>query len=129
MSTTAAMKTQRGTKRTCQNAECGSRFYDLNHDPIICPICNSTYALAVAPPAPAATSMRPYRKPAKKPDIETADGFKAEVAEEGDELAVIEAEEEPAVTEDDETIIEEVEEDASDVSGIIDAPIDTDERA
>jgi hypothetical protein len=42
---------------------------------------------------------------------------------------VIETEEEPAVAEDDETIIEEVEEDASDVSAMIDAPIDTDEKA
>ena len=130
MSTTAAMKTQRGTKRTCQNAECGSRFYDLNHDPIICPICNTAYALALAPPpAPAATSIRPYRKPAKKPGIEAADDIKAEVGAEDDELAVIEAEEEPTIAEDDETMIEEVEEDASDVSGIIDAPIDTDEKA
>ena len=30
-------KAERGTKRTCQNPECGSRFYDLNRDPIICP--------------------------------------------------------------------------------------------
>ncbi|MGH6815363.1 MAG: FYDLN acid domain-containing protein, partial [Hyphomicrobiaceae bacterium] len=29
-----ATKAERGTKRTCQNAECGSRFYDLNRDPI-----------------------------------------------------------------------------------------------
>ena len=42
---------------------------------------------------------------------------------------MIEAEEEPAVAEDDETIIEEVEDDASDVSDMIDAPIDTDEKA
>jgi uncharacterized protein (TIGR02300 family) len=127
MPITAAMKTQRGTKRTCQNAECGSRFYDLNHDPIICPICNTTYSLALPPPAPVRAS---YQKPARKRDIEVADGIKAAVATEGDELAVIEAEEEPAVAEDDEIIIEEVEEDASDVSGIIDAPIDdTDEKA
>ena len=26
-------KAERGTKRTCQNPECGSRFYDLNRDP------------------------------------------------------------------------------------------------
>jgi uncharacterized protein (TIGR02300 family) len=130
MPITAATKAQRGTKRTCQNAECGSRFYDLNHDPIICPICNTAYALALAPPPPpAGTSIRPYRKPTKKPGIEAADGIKAEVGAEDDELAVIETEEEPAVAEDDETIIEEVEEDASDVSGMIDASIDTDEKA
>jgi uncharacterized protein (TIGR02300 family) len=43
-----ATKEARGTKRTCQNPECGSRFYDLNRDPIVCPICESEYRLAPA---------------------------------------------------------------------------------
>jgi hypothetical protein len=55
----------------------------------------------LAPPTPAATSIRPYRKPAKKSDIEVADGIKADVAAEGDELAGIEAEEESSVADDD----------------------------
>jgi hypothetical protein len=37
VSTKSDIKVQRGTKRTCQNPECGSRFYDLNRDPITCP--------------------------------------------------------------------------------------------
>lgn len=41
-----ATKEARGTKRTCQNPECGSRFYDLNRDPILCPICEAEYRLA-----------------------------------------------------------------------------------
>ena len=48
--TNADVKAQRGTKRTCQNPECGSRFYDLNRNPIACPVCNTAYVLA--PPAP-----------------------------------------------------------------------------
>lgn len=36
-------KAARGTKRTCQG--CGARFYDLNRDPIICPICGAEYRL------------------------------------------------------------------------------------
>jgi uncharacterized protein (TIGR02300 family) len=36
-----SMKAARGTKRVCQN--CGSKFYDLNRDPITCPICQSIY--------------------------------------------------------------------------------------
>ena len=39
-------KAERGMKRTCQNPECGSRFYDLNRDPITCPICSTVYELA-----------------------------------------------------------------------------------
>ena len=46
MATTAA----RGTKRTCQSDECGSRFYDLNRDPIVCPICGSIYAMTFGAP-------------------------------------------------------------------------------
>jgi uncharacterized protein (TIGR02300 family) len=34
-------KAERGTKRVCQS--CGSKFYDLMRDPIICPICQAVY--------------------------------------------------------------------------------------
>ena len=34
-------KAERGTKRVCLS--CGSKFYDLMRDPIICPICQSVY--------------------------------------------------------------------------------------
>ena len=55
-----ATNKDRGTKRTCQNGECGARFYDLNRSPVVCPICGAKYtiahsttaAAAVAPPAP-----------------------------------------------------------------------------
>jgi len=36
-------KAARGTKRTCQS--CGARFYDLNRDPIVCPVCGAEYRL------------------------------------------------------------------------------------
>lgn len=35
----------RGLKRVC--IECGSRFYDMNKRPIICPGCNTEFALGV----------------------------------------------------------------------------------
>lgn len=38
-------KDARGTKLTCQVEECGSRFYDLNREPPICPICGATYVI------------------------------------------------------------------------------------
>ncbi len=38
---------ERGTKRTCQNEECGVRFYDLMRKTITCPICRSPF---VPPP-------------------------------------------------------------------------------
>lgn len=38
-----ATQSARGVKRTCQNEECGARFYDLMHDPITCPICQTVF--------------------------------------------------------------------------------------
>jgi len=34
-------KAEWGTKRTCHN--CGSRFYDLNRNPIVCPVCETVF--------------------------------------------------------------------------------------
>ncbi len=36
-----SLKAARGTKRICQS--CGSKFYDLNREEIICPICNTVF--------------------------------------------------------------------------------------
>jgi len=123
-------KAERGTKRTCQNPECGSRFYDLNRDPITCPVCSTVYEMAVSSAAAAAASgavveEKPQRKPVKKPAY-TVEGAKPEDAPEAegdDALAVVEGEEEPAVADEDETFLEEEEEDGSDMTGIIGGPV------
>jgi uncharacterized protein (TIGR02300 family) len=126
-----ATKADRGTKRTCQNPDCGARFYDLNRDPITCPICETAYELApVAAAAPAAE--RSPRRPAKPPEYQVVSPKPddAPEAEGEEELAVIDADEEPAAAGgDDETFLEEEEEDGSDVSGIIGGPVaETDEQ-
>ena len=128
-------KAERGTKRTCQNPECGSRFYDLNRDPIVCPVCEAIYELTVTPAvvaaAAAAAGAEKARKPAKKP-VYPVEGAKPEgVPEaEGDEvLATIETEDEPAAADEDETFLEEEEEDGADMSNIIGGPVaDPDEQ-
>jgi uncharacterized protein (TIGR02300 family) len=125
MSNKADIKALRGTKRTCQNEECGSRFYDLNRDPITCPTCNTVYVIDLlpAPQEVVRAAPKPVRKPAFVPG-DTKPDAAPEV--EGEELVAIEGEEEVDI--EDETVLEP-EEDASDVSGIIDAPIeDTDEK-
>ncbi|HWB46404.1 MAG TPA: TIGR02300 family protein [Hyphomicrobiaceae bacterium] len=121
----------RGTKRTCQNPDCGSRFYDLNKNPIVCPICESVYEIARGPAVPtaAAADAKQARKP-KKPVYEVADSVKPEDAPEaeGEEALAIEADEEAADASDDETFLEEEEEEGPDVSGIIGGPVaETDE--
>jgi hypothetical protein len=122
------IRAQRGTKRTCQNPECESRFYDLNRDPITCPVCGTVYSLARAVPVAAPPVQKPQR-PTKQPVVEGPKPEDTPEAE-GEELVALEGEEETVVADDeDETFIEEVEEDSPDVKGIIDAPIeDTDEK-
>ena len=120
-------KAERGTKRTCQNTECGSRFYDLNRNPVVCPICKSVYDLSAAPvivAAPAPVPRAP-RKPVKKPVFEpvVAKTEDAPEVEAEDALAAIETEDEPAAAAEDETFLEEEEEDGPDVTGIIGGPV------
>jgi len=122
-------KAERGTKRTCQNPECGSRFYDLNRDPIVCPICESAYEPSMSASAMAASAAeeKAARKPAKKPAFVPPVAKAPEAAEgEAEDLVVIEGEEEEATAgaEDDETFLEEEEEDGSDMSNIIGGPVD-----
>ncbi len=124
-----ATKKDRGTKRTCQNGECGARFYDLNRNPIICPICGSKYAIAHSPiggrcrragGAGAAQAEearvragrrrgarpRPRRRsPTSRPMTRTTPRAEA-----------------------DETFLEEEEEDGGDVSDIIGGPVEGEEE-
>jgi hypothetical protein len=115
-----ALKAARGTKRTCQNSDCGARFYDLGRDPITCPICDSNYVIPIsAPPGSGASGMR--KPPPKTPEFVAEDGLKPDevVEADGEEaLADIEGTDEPVAVADDETFLEE-EEDASGVTDIV----------
>lgn len=116
-----ATKAARGAKRTCQNSDCGSRFYDLNREPAECPICGTTYVPPVAVPMSAASAAAEKRgKPLVKPDFELAADAKSDDLPEGEEaLADIEVAEEPGAVEADETFLEEEEDAGADVSGIV----------
>ena len=117
-----ATKQPRGMKRTCQNAACGQRFYDLERDPIMCPMCGSTYNITIsaAAIAAAAAEEKAARKAAKKPAFVEPEAVadEASLAEGAEVLPEIEGEEEPAAAVADETFLEE-EEEEGDVSNII----------
>ena len=118
-------KADRGTKRTCQNSDCGSRFYDLNRDAPTCPICGAAFDLSAAAMAAAPAAEEKVRRPAKKP-VYAVVAPKPVVAPEPEAeevLAPIEGEEEAAAGDEDETFLEEEEEDGSDMSGIIGGPV------
>lgn len=124
-----ATKEARGTKRTCQNPECGSRFYDLNRDPIVCPICQTVYKLATAPQGVSPDEEEAVRKP-KKPEIaadEEAIGSDLPLAEGDEDLADLEEADEAIVADDEETFIETEEEDSGDVSDIL-GPVGEDDE-
>lgn len=53
-----ATQSVRGAKRTCQNEACGARFYDLKHDPITCPVCQTVFV----PPPEGASNLKPTWK-------------------------------------------------------------------
>ncbi|MEO1609242.1 MAG: TIGR02300 family protein [Pseudomonadota bacterium] len=129
-------KEARGTKRTCQNEECGSRFYDLNRDPIFCPICNMEYRLA---PVIAGDEV--------EEESESADAGAAvnatlpisnDLAGDGDEVsdddALVSLEDADAEIEgdagntDDDTFLEEEDDEGGDVTGIIGSPVSDDEE-
>ena len=105
-----ATKAHRGTKRTCQDASCGSRFYDLARDPITCPICGAAYKIIVEQPSAIRRPNRKFEHAQKAPPPIEA------VKEADEEIATVEVEGEV-----DDTIILDDEEDG-DVSGIVDGP-------
>lgn len=116
-----ATKAERGTKRTCQNTACGARFYDLQHDPITCPVCSTVFVVpavaAVGAGNPGEGSGRRSRKPEyvtvapDAPEAETEDG-----------LADVEAAEETIAAGDEETFLETEEDEGGDVSIIVGTP-------
>lgn len=116
-----------GSKRQCQN--CGTKFFDLNKDPIICPKCSTVFQLA------ASARMQARAAVADEEDVEvgpvTVELVSLEDAEPGDDKAVvvgddIEIEDDVAP---DETFLEEEEEGTDDVADLIDGDIEDDEEA
>ena len=120
----------RGNKRTCPS--CDARFYDLNRDPMTCPMCQEQFDVSAfgtrsdIEAAAAAAADKASRKAASKkvafvpdPDV-PADGELPEAADVPD--VVLEGEE-AAVEGEEETFLPEEEED-TDVSGFIDGGIE-----
>ena len=119
-----AAKQARGTKRTCQNHECGSRFYDLNRNPIVCPVCGGVYEIASSPLSASAVVEEKAARKQKKPEYASDEPASDLPAVEGEEALVeIEGEEPIADEAADETFLEEEEEVGGDVSGIIGGPV------
>ena len=128
-----SQKLARGSKRTCHS--CSSRFYDLNRDPIVCPVCQTQFVLTageVAANAVEAARPKPVKAPVKEktfiPVEPLADGELPEM-ESTEALAEIEAEDAENAGDEvaEDTFLEE-EAEGDDVAGLVEGPAEGEEE-
>lgn len=108
-----ADKAKRGTKRTC--GSCGAKFYDLNRDPAICPICETVFEIKKSEPKPKPAPEK-EKAPKEKPETDEEE----QILEGEDDLIDIDDDDDSITpTEDDDTFLEVDDEDDNSVSDII----------
>ena len=118
-------KPELGAKRQCQS--CGTKFYDLNKDPIACPKCGAIYQIAATTRATPRTEAEEETE-LEKEDAETVSLEEVEETEAAAESLDVEDEVEIEGDDaEDDTFLEEEESD-DDVSGLIDGDIESDEE-
>jgi uncharacterized protein (TIGR02300 family) len=116
-------KPELGNKHHCP--QCGTKFFDLNRSPVICPKCGavqqvaSSRAVRPAPPEKEEVMAEPGVELVPLDEVEAVEAALETVADED-----VEIEDEPA----DDTFLEEEEEDTDDVSGLIDGDIAPEEE-
>jgi uncharacterized protein (TIGR02300 family) len=119
-------KPELGSKHQCQN--CGTKFFDLNRSPILCPKCGAEFEAV-----PLARSTSRAAPPPKDVPVDTSNVelVSMEDADEGGEKVPVVAGEEVEIEDDgaDDTFLAEEEEEDDDVSGLIDGEIEDDEEA
>lgn len=126
-------KPELGTKRLC--AGCGAKFYDLSHDPIVCPKCGVVYEIPVVTArgrpeavarAPVAEVIVPETQEAEFVSLEDADAEAQGKKAPGADGAEDDVELDESL--DDAAFIEETEEEDTDVSEIIGGDIEDEEE-
>ena len=117
-------KPELGNKHQCQH--CGTKFFDLNKAPVVCPKCGAVQQVTLARTPRAGTPDEEEIETEAGPELVSLD--EAETAEETIDVGVDEDVEIEDETADDDTFLEEVEEDADDVTGLIDGDIAGDEE-
>ena len=130
-------KAARGTKRTCQN--CGALFYDLNRDPIVCPVCGAEFKLtgeaAQAHAQRAAEAREQEADTEIAPESEDVEVVSLEEAESGgDDISDIESDDlddldaESNIQSDEDALMPDDEADDDDVSGFIGGALSEDQQ-
>ncbi len=122
-----------GGKQKCQN--CGTKFFDLNKDPIVCPKCGTVQASTGPTASRAATRQAAVVEEddteADTPEVVSLDD--ADQVEDGKVAAAspedeVDIEADEAASDDDDTFLEEEEDDGGDVSDLIDGDLEDDEE-
>ena len=118
-------KPEWGTKRICPS--CGTRYYDMQHDPIICPKCQTPFdpeallrARRSRPAASVERELEPVGAEDIDPDVEAEEPEAPEEEDEEEEVAAVPLAE---TEEEEEEIIEdasELGEDEDDMAEVID---------
>ena len=116
-------KPEWGTKRICPS--CGTRYYDLMRDPVVCPKCSTPFdpeaflrARRARPAAPVEKELEPVSAEEVDPDLEAEEVETAEDEEEEEGAVPLEEAEE-----EEEELIEdasELGEDEDDMAEVID---------
>jgi len=106
-------KAKRGTKRVCGG--CSAKFYDLNREPIICPLCETVFEIKKVEPKPKKAPVK-EEKAEEKPEKEAADAI---LEGEDDLIDIDDDDEATSTTEDDDTFLEVEDESENAVSSIL----------
>jgi uncharacterized protein (TIGR02300 family) len=139
----AVAKPELGIKRICGN--CGTKFYDLAHDPILCPKCGTVYEIVAVPTRASAAKAAPVAAVVpEEPEPVAPAGAEVISLEEAAEAeskagaakatpSDVEGEEEDEIevaggAEDDTTFLEQDEEESGDVSDLIGETIEEKEE-
>jgi uncharacterized protein (TIGR02300 family) len=117
------VKPELGNKHQCQ--QCGTKFFDLNKSPIVCPKCGTVFQFALA------RGQRVSPAEDEEPDTEAdAEIVSLDEADAGDDKIAAAADDDVEIEDggDEDTFLEEEEEDSDDVAGLIDSDIAGDEE-
>ena len=115
---------QNRNKYYCEN--CGTRFFDLNTSPIVCPKCGTVSQ--AAPLSRAAQSAAAADKD-KREVVPVAELVSLEEADAGEDKVVVVADDDVEIEPADDAFLEEEEEDNDDAGDLIDGEIgEEDER-
>jgi uncharacterized protein (TIGR02300 family) len=122
-------KTDLGTKRQCLN--CGTKFYDLARDPIVCPKCGTVFQVAALKGRPEAVAAKPaeVEEDEIEKDVETVSLDEVEAEEDAAVAETDDVEIDADIEADDDTFLEEEEEGDDDVADLIDGDLEDDEEA